>query len=137
VPQSLRSWNGRTFPPVLSQYHSHSCIFEAPSVTTCRAVSTTIEEPPFQLPTYITDTGIATQLERDAIKEKEANTSLKVKTRERVADNVESSEVGCGSGGEVQRNAKLGDEKKNPVPTGATRGSGLGATNNTVMRFSH
>lgn len=41
-----------------------------------------LEKPPFQLPTYITDTGIATQ--RDAIKEKEADASLKQKTRERV-----------------------------------------------------
>ncbi|THH12938.1 hypothetical protein EW146_g7231 [Bondarzewia mesenterica] len=41
-----------------------------------------IEKPPFQLPAYIADTGIATQ--RDAIKEKEANMSLKAKTRERV-----------------------------------------------------
>lgn len=41
-----------------------------------------IEKPPFQLPTYIADTGIATQ--RDAIKEKEADASLKQKTRERV-----------------------------------------------------
>jgi len=41
-----------------------------------------IEKPPFQLPSYIADTGIATQ--RDAIKEKEANMSLKAKTRERV-----------------------------------------------------
>ena len=41
-----------------------------------------IEKPPFQLPAYIADTGIATM--RDAIKEKEANMSLKAKTRERV-----------------------------------------------------
>ncbi|KAI0056428.1 DUF382-domain-containing protein [Artomyces pyxidatus] len=41
-----------------------------------------IEKPPFQLPAYIADTGIATQ--RDAVKEKEANMSLKAKTRERV-----------------------------------------------------
>lgn len=41
-----------------------------------------IEKPPFQLPAYIADTGIATQ--RDAVKEKEANMSLKQKTRERV-----------------------------------------------------
>jgi splicing factor 3B subunit 2 len=41
-----------------------------------------IEKPPFQLPSYIADTGIATQ--RDAVKEKEANMSLKQKTRERV-----------------------------------------------------
>lgn len=41
-----------------------------------------IEKPPFQLPSYIADTGIATM--RDAIKEKEANMSLKAKTRERV-----------------------------------------------------
>jgi splicing factor 3B subunit 2 len=41
-----------------------------------------IEKPPFQLPAYIADTGIATM--RDAIKEKEANMSLKQKTRERV-----------------------------------------------------
>ncbi|TFY75014.1 hypothetical protein EWM64_g9000 [Hericium alpestre] len=41
-----------------------------------------IEKPPFQLPSYIADTGIATQ--RDAVKEKEANMSLKAKTRERV-----------------------------------------------------
>jgi splicing factor 3B subunit 2 len=41
-----------------------------------------IEKPPFQLPSYIADTGIATM--RDAVKEKEANMSLKQKTRERV-----------------------------------------------------
>ncbi|KAJ3496473.1 hypothetical protein NLJ89_g10481 [Agrocybe chaxingu] len=41
-----------------------------------------IEKPPFQLPSYIADTGIATM--RDAVKEKEANMSLKAKTRERV-----------------------------------------------------
>lgn len=41
-----------------------------------------IEKPPFQLPSYIADTGIATQ--RDAIKEKEAEQTLKAKTRERV-----------------------------------------------------
>jgi len=41
-----------------------------------------IEKPPFQLPSYIADTGIATM--RDAIKEKEAGMSLKAKTRERV-----------------------------------------------------
>lgn len=41
-----------------------------------------IEKPPFQLPAWIADTGIATQ--RDAIKEKEAEQSLKQKTRERV-----------------------------------------------------
>lgn len=41
-----------------------------------------IEKPPFQLPTWIADTGIADQ--RDAIKEKEATMSLKQKTRERV-----------------------------------------------------
>ena len=41
-----------------------------------------IEKPPFQLPAYIADTGIATQ--RDAVKEKEANMTLKAKTRERV-----------------------------------------------------
>ncbi|KAF9532757.1 hypothetical protein CPB83DRAFT_846300 [Crepidotus variabilis] len=41
-----------------------------------------IEKPPFQLPAYIADTGIATM--RDAVKEKEANMSLKQKTRERV-----------------------------------------------------
>jgi splicing factor 3B subunit 2 len=41
-----------------------------------------IEKAPFQLPSYIADTGIATM--RDAIKEKEANMSLKAKTRERV-----------------------------------------------------
>ncbi|KAK2459510.1 hypothetical protein APHAL10511_008494 [Amanita phalloides] len=41
-----------------------------------------IEKPPFQLPSYIADTGIAQM--RDAIKEKEANMSLKAKTRERV-----------------------------------------------------
>ncbi|KAF8261265.1 DUF382-domain-containing protein [Lactarius quietus] len=39
-----------------------------------------IEKPPFQLPSYIADTGIATQ--RDAIKEKEANMSLKAKTHQ-------------------------------------------------------
>ncbi|KAH7107652.1 DUF382-domain-containing protein [Auriculariales sp. MPI-PUGE-AT-0066] len=41
-----------------------------------------IEKPPFQLPSYIADTGIGTM--RDAVKEKEANMSLKQKTRERV-----------------------------------------------------
>ncbi|TFL07198.1 hypothetical protein BDV98DRAFT_557427 [Pterulicium gracile] len=41
-----------------------------------------IEKPPFQLPAYIADTGIATM--RDAVKEKEENMSLKAKTRERV-----------------------------------------------------
>ena len=41
-----------------------------------------IEKPPFQLPAYIADTGIATI--REAIKEKEANMSLKAKTRGRV-----------------------------------------------------
>ncbi|KAH9852770.1 DUF382-domain-containing protein [Lenzites betulinus] len=41
-----------------------------------------IEKPPFQLPSYIADTGIATM--RDAIKEKEAGMTLKAKTRERV-----------------------------------------------------
>lgn len=41
-----------------------------------------LEKPPFQLPAYIADTGIATQ--RDAIKEKEQDASLKQKTRERV-----------------------------------------------------
>ncbi|EJD05879.1 DUF382-domain-containing protein [Fomitiporia mediterranea MF3/22] len=41
-----------------------------------------IEKPPFQLPAYIADTGIATM--RDAVKEKEANMTLKAKTRERV-----------------------------------------------------
>ncbi|KAG8897954.1 hypothetical protein FRB99_007773 [Tulasnella sp. 403] len=41
-----------------------------------------IEKAPFQLPSYIADTGIATM--RDAVKEKEANMSLKAKTRERV-----------------------------------------------------
>lgn len=41
-----------------------------------------IEKPPFQLPSYIADTGIATM--RDAVKEKEATMSLKAKTRERV-----------------------------------------------------
>ena len=41
-----------------------------------------IEKPPFQLPSWIADTGIADQ--RDAIKEKEATMSLKQKTRERV-----------------------------------------------------
>ena len=41
-----------------------------------------IEKPPFQLPAFIADTGIATQ--RDAIKEKEEGQSLKQKSRERV-----------------------------------------------------
>lgn len=41
-----------------------------------------IEKPSFQLPSYIADTGIATM--RDAVKEKEANMTLKAKTRERV-----------------------------------------------------
>jgi splicing factor 3B subunit 2 len=39
-----------------------------------------IEKPPIQLPSYIANTGIATQ--RNAIKEKEANMSLKAKTCE-------------------------------------------------------
>ncbi|GAA6063317.1 hypothetical protein JCM10212_005485 [Sporobolomyces blumeae] len=41
-----------------------------------------IEKAAFQLPSFIADTGIATQ--RDAIKEKEEGQSLKQKTRERV-----------------------------------------------------
>ncbi|GAA5877614.1 hypothetical protein JCM3774_005358 [Rhodotorula dairenensis] len=41
-----------------------------------------IEKPAFQLPSFIADTGIATQ--RDAVKEKEDSQSLKQKTRERV-----------------------------------------------------
>ncbi|BGP44101.1 hypothetical protein JCM10450v2_008318 [Rhodotorula kratochvilovae] len=41
-----------------------------------------IEKPPYQLPSFIADTGIATQ--RDAVKEKEDQQSLKQKTRERV-----------------------------------------------------
>ena len=41
-----------------------------------------IEKPPFQLPAFIADTGIATI--REAVKEKEATMSLKAKTRERV-----------------------------------------------------
>ncbi|GAA95704.1 uncharacterized protein L969DRAFT_85406 [Mixia osmundae IAM 14324] len=41
-----------------------------------------IEKAPFMLPSFIADTGIATQ--RDAIKEKESNQSLKQKQRERV-----------------------------------------------------
>lgn len=41
-----------------------------------------IEKAAFQLPSFIADTGIATM--RDAVKEKEANMSLKAKTRERV-----------------------------------------------------
>jgi len=41
-----------------------------------------IEKPAFQLPAFIADTGIASQ--RDAIKEKEDQQSLKQKTRERV-----------------------------------------------------
>ncbi|KIM36426.1 hypothetical protein M413DRAFT_289816 [Hebeloma cylindrosporum] len=45
-----------------------------------------IEKPPFQLPAYIADTGIATM--RDAVKEKEANMSLKAKTRERVQPKI-------------------------------------------------
>ena len=51
------------------------------NATTCKARGG-IEKPPFQLPAYIADTGIATM--RDAVKEKEANMSLKAKTRERV-----------------------------------------------------
>ncbi|KAJ7585791.1 hypothetical protein C8J56DRAFT_788387 [Mycena floridula] len=51
-----------------------------------------IEKPPFQLPSYIADTGIATL--RDAVKEKEGNMTLKAKTRERVQGKV-------GRGGEV------------------------------------
>ncbi|PWN28016.1 DUF382-domain-containing protein, partial [Jaminaea rosea] len=41
-----------------------------------------IEKPPFELPAYIADTGIGTM--KDAINEKEAEQSLKTKTRERV-----------------------------------------------------
>ena len=41
-----------------------------------------IEKPAYQLPKYIADTGIATM--KDALKEKEAEQSLKHKTRERV-----------------------------------------------------
>ncbi|SNX86728.1 probable Splicing factor 3b, subunit 2 [Melanopsichium pennsylvanicum] len=41
-----------------------------------------IEKPQYQLPSYIADTGIATI--KDALKEKEAEQSLKQKTRERV-----------------------------------------------------
>ncbi|KAI5474913.1 splicing factor 3B subunit 2 [Pseudohyphozyma bogoriensis] len=41
-----------------------------------------VEKPQFQLPSFIADTGIATQ--QDAIKEKEEGASLKQKTRERV-----------------------------------------------------
>ncbi|EPQ27290.1 uncharacterized protein PFL1_05213 [Pseudozyma flocculosa PF-1] len=41
-----------------------------------------IEKPPYQLPHYIADTGIATM--KDALKEKEAEQTLKQKTRERV-----------------------------------------------------
>ncbi|CDS02320.1 probable Splicing factor 3b, subunit 2 [Sporisorium scitamineum] len=41
-----------------------------------------IEKPQYQLPSYIADTGIATM--KDALKEKEAEQSLKQKTRERV-----------------------------------------------------
>lgn len=41
-----------------------------------------IEKPPFELPAYIAETGIGTM--KDAINEKEAEQSLKTKTRERV-----------------------------------------------------
>ncbi|KAJ1021691.1 hypothetical protein NDA16_003827 [Ustilago loliicola] len=41
-----------------------------------------IEKPQYQLPSYIADTGIATM--KDALKDKEADQSLKQKTRERV-----------------------------------------------------
>lgn len=41
-----------------------------------------IEKPPYQLPSYIADTGIATM--KDALKEKEGDQTLKQKTRERV-----------------------------------------------------
>ncbi|BGP20962.1 hypothetical protein JCM10213_007121 [Rhodosporidiobolus nylandii] len=41
-----------------------------------------MEKPAYQLPSFIADTGIATQ--RDAVKEKEEQQSLKQKTRERV-----------------------------------------------------
>lgn len=41
-----------------------------------------IEKPPFQLPSYIAATGIAEM--KDALKEKEAEQTLKAKTRERV-----------------------------------------------------
>jgi hypothetical protein len=54
-----------------------------------------IEKPYFQLPSYIADTGIATQ--RDAIKEKEANMSLKAKTRtrERVQPKMGKIDIDC------------------------------------------
>ena len=45
-----------------------------------------IEKPLFQLPSYITNTGIVTM--RDAAKEKEAGMSLKAKTRERVQPKI-------------------------------------------------
>ncbi|KAE8208270.1 hypothetical protein CF327_g7139 [Tilletia walkeri] len=41
-----------------------------------------VEKPPYQLPSYIADTGIAAI--RDSLKEKEAEATLKAKTRERV-----------------------------------------------------
>lgn len=50
-----------------------------------------IEKPPFQLPAYIADTGIATM--RDAVKEKEANMTLKQKTRERVQPKMGKIEI--------------------------------------------
>jgi hypothetical protein len=43
-----------------------------------------IEKPPFQLPSYIADIGIAAM--RDAVKEKEVGMSLKTKTGERVQE---------------------------------------------------
>ena len=58
LPSKMRPWNGRSFrrgsvtslpSQLLSQYHSHPCIFEAPSVTTCRAVSR--NHPSNSLPT--------------------------------------------------------------------------------------
>ncbi|KAF8484216.1 hypothetical protein F5888DRAFT_1797051 [Russula emetica] len=87
---SLKSWNGRTFsaadPRLLLHLKCYRNTIPIPAHWSAKRDylqgKRGIEKPPFQLPSYIADTGIATQ--RDAIKEKEANMSLKAKTRERV-----------------------------------------------------
>lgn len=50
-----------------------------------------IEKPPYELPSYIADTGIGTM--KDALREKEADQSLKTKTRERVQPKMGKLEV--------------------------------------------
>ncbi|GAC97772.1 hypothetical protein PHSY_005359 [Pseudozyma hubeiensis SY62] len=50
-----------------------------------------IEKPPYTLPPYISDTGIATM--KDALKEKEGDYSLKQKTRERVQPKMGKMEI--------------------------------------------